>query len=294
MFKYYSDNHLAEVKVLFARLKLKCVTNKRFDILHKIMKSLNMVYPYQFFTDEKGTPNYAIKSTILEQYSSDLEIVRKYKRAEYLQEKYQSQKVFRDMPAAYLPKDFEFMQQSEIDFFRKYISEGDNIKLKSIYLFNECYKMVSADVQRKKRLRQRVVRIMEKGSTYFITLTFNDDTLSGTDVKTRRTYVARFLKTVSSDYVGNVDFGKLNGREHYHAVIYSDKLDDIQYKYTKNYGWICSDCEQFNEWSKLGFYSIKSCGKDEKDIQKLAWYVSKLTNHAVKETTKRNALIYSR
>ena len=294
MSKYYSDNHLAEAKVLFAKLKLKCCTNKRYGVLHKVMKSLNMVYPYQFFYDEKGVPNYAVKSTILEQYSSDLEIVRKYKRAEYLQEKYLSQQLFRDMPSSYVPEGYEFMSQSEIDFFSKYIAEGEKIKSKSIFLFNECYKMVSADVQRKKRLRQRVERIMEKGSTYFLTLTFDDDTLSKTDVKTRRTYVARFLKTVSDDYVGNVDFGKLNGREHYHAVIHSDKLDDIQYIYTNRYGWICSDCEQFQEWSKLGFYSVKSCGKDEKDKQKLAWYVSKLTNHAVKETTKRNALIYSR
>lgn len=294
MSKYYSYNHLAEAKVLFSKLKLKCVINKRYDVLHKAMKSLNMVYPYQFFIDEKGVPNYAIKSTILEQYSSDLEIVRKYKRAEYLQEKYQSEKALRELPQAYRPKGLQLMSQSEIDFFRKYIAEGEQIRSKSIYLFNECYKIVSADVQRKKRLRQRVERIMEKGSTYFLTLTFNDDTLSNTDVKTRRTYVARFLKSVSDDYVGNVDFGKLNGREHYHAVIHSDKLDDIQYQYTKHYGWICSNCVQFNEWSKLGFYSIKSCGKDEKDKQKLAWYVSKLTNHAVKETTKRNALIYSR
>lgn len=294
MSKYYSNNHLEDSKVLFAKLKLKCVTNKRYDVLHKIMRSLNMVYPYQFFMDEKGVPNYAIKSTILEQYSSDLEIVRKYKRAEYLQERYQSEKVLRELPEAYKCNNLELMNDKEVEFMRKYIAEGEKIKLKSIYLFNECYKMVSADVQRKKRLRQRVERIMTKGSTYFLTLTFNDDTLSKTDAKTRRTYVARFLKSVSDDYVGNVDFGKLNGREHYHAVIHSDVLDDIQYQYTNRYGWICSDCEQFKEWAKLGYYSIKSCGKDEKDKQKLAWYVSKLTNHAVKETTKRNALIYSR
>ena len=294
MSKYYSDNHLAEAKVLFAKSKLKCVTNKRFAVLHKAMKSLNMVYPYQFFMYEKGVPNYAIKSTILEQYSSDLEIVRKYKRAEYLHEKYQSEAALRELPQAYRPQGLQLMSQSEIDFFRKYIAEGEQIRSKSIYLFNECYKIVSADVQRKKRLRQRVERIMEKGSTYFLTLTFSDDTLSNTDVKTRRTYVARFLKSVSDDYVGNVDFGKLNGREHYHAVIHSDKLDDIQYQYTNRFGWICGDCDQFADWSKLGFYSIKTCGKDEKDKQKLAWYVSKLTNHAVKETTKRNALIYSR
>ena len=293
MSKYYSDIHLSEVKVLFSKLKLKCITNKRFDVLHKIMGSLNMVYPYQFFMDEKGVPNYAIKSIILDQYSIDLEIVRKYKRAEYLQEKFESQKSLRDLPSSYL-SNIEFMSDEDIEFMRQYIAEGEKVKDKNVYLFNECYKMVNADTQRKKRLRQRVERIMGKGSTYFLTLTFNDDTLSKTDAKTRRTYVSRFLKSISDYYVGNVDFGKLKGREHYHAVIHSDVLDDIQYIYTKNYGWICSECEQFKEWSKLGFYSIKSCGKDEKDKQKLAWYVSKLTNHAVKETTKRNALIYSR
>ena len=65
MSKYYSDNHLAEAKVLFAKLKLKCCTNKRYGVLHKVMKSLNMVYPYQFFYDEKGVPNYAVKSISL-------------------------------------------------------------------------------------------------------------------------------------------------------------------------------------------------------------------------------------
>ena len=292
--RFYCFDHLERAKVLFAKLKLKYNTSKRYDLLHKMLRSLNMVYPYQFFYDDMGVPNYAIKSIILEQYSSDLDIVRKFKRAEYLQGKYQSEQVFRDMPLLYRPEGLQLMSQSDIYFFREYISKGEQIRSKSIFLFNECYKMVSADVQRKKRLRQRVTRIMEKGSTYFITLTFNEDALKSTDSKTRRTYVARFLKSVSDDYVGNVDFGKLNGREHYHAVIHSDKLDYIQYQYTNRFGWICGECEQFADWSKLGFYSIKSCGKSDKDKQKLAWYVSKLTNHAVKETTKRNALIYSR
>lgn len=291
--RYYCFNHVERAKVLFAKLKLKYNVSKRYDLIHKMLRSLNMVYPYQFFIDEKGVPNYSVKSVILEQYSFDLQDVRKYKRAEYLQEVYNSQKVYREIPQ-YKPDCVKLLSQSDIDFMHEYLSKGESLKGKSIFLFNECYKMVCSDVQRKKRLRQRIERIMNKGCTYFVTLTFSEDTLKNTDFKTRRTYVARLLKNVSSDYVGNVDFGKLKGREHYHAVFYSDKLDDIKYIFTERYGWVCSDCEQFQEWSRLGFYSIKSCGKDDKDKQKLAWYVSKLTNHAVKETTKRNALIYSR
>lgn len=161
-------------------------------------------------------------------------------------------------------------------------------------LFHECEKIVDADKQRKKRLRKRIERIMSKGKAYFITLTFNDQTLLSTDANTRRTYATRLLKTISSDFVGNIDFGKQNGREHFHFVAYSTLLDDIKYKFTKKYGWICSDAVQLADWSKYGFYSIKSCGSDKVDQQKLSWYISKLTNHAIKETTKRSALIFSR
>lgn len=161
-------------------------------------------------------------------------------------------------------------------------------------LYEECNRMVTADTQRKKRLKKRIQRIFDKGRTYFVTLTFKNDALENLSADTRREYVTSFLKSISSDYVANIDFGSKSGREHYHAVIYCTLLDDIKYCYSIRYGWINIDAEPLMQWRKYGWFSVKSCGTDNIDKSRLAWYVSKLANHAVKETTKRNALIYSR
>lgn len=161
-------------------------------------------------------------------------------------------------------------------------------------LYEECNRIVDADKQRKKRLKKRIQRIFDKGRTYFVTLTFNNDALNNLSADTRREYVTTVLKSISSDYVANIDFGSTSGREHYHAVIYCTLLDDIKYFYSKRYGWINIDAEPLMQWRKYGWFSVKSCGTDNNDKSRLACYVSKLANHAVKETTKRNALIYSR
>lgn len=126
---------------------------------------------------------------------------------------------------------------------------------------------------RVKRLKSRVTNLLNKGTCIFATLTFTDDVLNSTSIDTRRQYVFRFLKSVSSDYVANIDFGKKNGREHYHAIILANKIDCKLYKY--------------------GAINVKKIHKSSNPI-KLAKYISKLTNHAIKETTKRSAIIYSR
>lgn len=161
-------------------------------------------------------------------------------------------------------------------------------------LYDECNRMVDADIQRKKRLKKRIQRIFDKGRTYFVTLTFNNESLANLSADTRREYVTTFLKSISSDYVANIDFGAHTGREHYHAVIYCTLLDDIKYFFSKRYGWINIDAAPLMQWRKYGWFSVKSCGTNNTDKSRLAWYVSKLANHAVKDTTKRNALIFSR
>lgn len=134
----------------------------------------------------------------------------------------------------------------------------------------EGLRVLDARSQRARRLKHRIERIIQSKS-YFLTFTFTDDVLRDTKPETRRRYVARFLRDISSDYVANIDFGEKNGREHYHAVVSSQNIP-----LTWSYG-------------ALNFKSITygNCTSD-----KLAKYVSKLTNHAIKETTKRQALIY--
>lgn len=142
--------------------------------------------------------------------------------------------------------------------------------------YNEALKINNAFYQRLKRLRARVNKMLCNGECIFLTLTFNDDTLTSTSEKERRVLVSRYLKRFNSLYVANIDFGKTNHREHYHALINCSVID---YGAWHDFGAIKGE--------KVRFVSGDSCIK-------LSKYVCKLSNHAIKETTKRSALLYSR
>lgn len=141
--------------------------------------------------------------------------------------------------------------------------------------FVEAEKIENARKNRAWRMKERIADIVtEYDNATFCTLTFTDEYLASTSSKTRRVYVTRYLKEQSAGlpYVANIDFGGKNGREHYHAVC-AFRLDPKQ--------WEC------------GALNVKKIRDSSKPL-KLARYISKLTNHAIKETAKRNAAIYSR
>lgn len=143
--------------------------------------------------------------------------------------------------------------------------------------FHEAHKINHAFHGRTKRLQERVKSMLLNGNCLFLTLTFTDATLLETNSKTRRDYVRRYLKSFGVPYIANIDFGKLNKREHYHAIINTSMID-------------------YSPWRKYGnINGEKIRNKDiENDTKKLSKYVAKLSNHAIKETTKRCCLIYSR
>lgn len=148
--------------------------------------------------------------------------------------------------------------------------------------YKESEKINNAEFARTRRLKKRITDILLRGDSLFLTLTFNDKSLNRTNSKTRRRYVSRYLKACGGRYVANIDFGKKNGREHYHAVISADNID-------------------FKPWHEHGaikaekVHAVEPDGlKYSADVVRLSKYVAKLTNHAIKETTKRSVLIYSR
>lgn len=126
---------------------------------------------------------------------------------------------------------------------------------------------------RVKRARKKIETILSLGPCIFLTLTFTDKVLETTSQETRKKYIKRFLHTISSNYVANIDFGKQNGREHYHAIVQTDRVD-------------------FTTWH-YGAINGKKITFVENPI-KLAKYIVKLANHALKLTTKGFKLIYSR
>lgn len=131
-----------------------------------------------------------------------------------------------------------------------------------------------ASYKRTARLKERIREAVESGSAWFITITFNPETLSKTSEKTRRVYVSRWLKGLSPFYVANIDYGKTKGREHYHAIITSDQRPPKTWSY--------------------GFIDILKVSTTETDTKRISKYISKLTNHAIKNTTKSKRIIYSR
>ena len=139
----------------------------------------------------------------------------------------------------------------------------------------EVEKIHNSSRNKVKRLRKRIKSILDsEGNSIFLTLTFNDETLESTTEKQRRLRVVRFLENNFSKYVANIDYGNLHEREHYHAVCLADKID-------------------LKSWNnKNGFSLAKRI--HNKDAARLAKYVNKLVNHAVKETTRRAVSIYSR
>lgn len=138
--------------------------------------------------------------------------------------------------------------------------------------WKEAGRIAKADYKRTNRLKHRVERMIKDGECVFATLTFTDDVLSKTSKETRRKYVTLYLKSQQAQYVGNIDYGGKYGREHYHALV-KGRINPLEWQY--------------------GALNVEKVRDTSKPV-KLAKYVNKLTNHAIKDTCKRNAIIYSR
>lgn len=129
---------------------------------------------------------------------------------------------------------------------------------------------------RRRRVTEKIGSLIRQGKVIFLTLTFTDEVLSRTSVDTRRQYVRKYLKKHCSAYVANIDFGKKNEREHYHALVVSEGLD-------------------YRQWHKYGAIKGERVHDSEKDEKKTVKYLVKLSRHALKDlkgTCPR--IIYSR
>lgn len=176
-----------------------------------------------------------------------------------------------------------FYAQMLLDTTGEYIySEMDTQRAEELQLFHrmfnledwqEAHRINKASYARIQRLKKRIASMLDSGPCLFLTLTFTDEVLRKTTEDTRRQFVRRYLKSFGVPYVANIDYGKKNGREHYHAVIQTDNVDYSAYTYGAINGERIHSAE---------------------DYLKLSKYVAKLTNHAIKQTNKRQVIIYSK
>ena len=140
--------------------------------------------------------------------------------------------------------------------------------------FNKCY-----------RIKKRIIKMENEKQKdnlkmFFATFTFNDETLKKNSKESLKTYVRRFLKDYCIDYLANVEYGKKNGRIHFHAVC------------------IAKDVLPYNIWyeeHKYGALVVEHCRFDEKTTEKrLSKYINKLSLHAIKDTTGMKRIITCR
>ena len=231
----------------------------------------------------KSIPNYELKAQVLNNGCVAQTI--KLKKYNYHMANYEDSNNAEDYNKAYkVLSTMSYKEYSDIEI-------------------KEAMRVISSQYQRTKRLKDKMLLYLLFGSLkysqcLFLTLTFTDKVLASTSQETRRRYVHRWLKSISSDYIANIDFGsdreyttkngdvkKATKREHYHAVILCDKVD---YTGWHHLGAIKS--------KKVVLSALFNNDLDSVNLHssRLSRYVSKLSNHAIKETTKQSRLIYSR
>ena len=148
------------------------------------------------------------------------------------------------------------------------------------------------------RLKNHISYYMRKGyKLVFATFTFNEDTIKK-DKKYRKETITRTLNKNKNviDYIGNVDYGKENGREHYHYILILKKdfkpitkISTIKSKKIRKF----KEVTNLNIEYKYGFTTYELIGKEEKDRDKIKNYITKLTLHGMKQE-ERNQLITKR
>lgn len=160
-------------------------------------------------------------------------------------------------------------RQSHLDLYAQatmwrdlHFNDPDLLKL-----YNECERLIYNRKQRSKRMNAFAKSAILTHDCCMVTITFNDDALSSTNVKTRRQRVNEFLLAQSPCYVFNVDYGAKSGREHYHAILVGQQMIDAK---------------------KWPYGAVKGIPvrNTVKDSEKVSKYINKITNHSTKGTAK--------
>lgn len=207
--------------------------------------------------------DYVYKSYVLSNHKDLIDYVRKCSRYQYVLNQFNDNGVILKLPNS----DKKLMTITDLRM--DYADKGEQ------RLLREAIKINSASYKRVKRLQSRINAIISQNESVFLTITFTDKALENTNALTRRKAVSRYLKSFNAPYVANIDFGVSENhtkREHYHAVIGSQKVNYLEWPYG----------------------SVNGKRIHVKNDKALSKYVSKLSNHAIKEQARRCSLLYSR
>ena len=149
--------------------------------------------------------------------------------------------------------------------------------------------------RRKRRIYNKINKALNQYRCLFLTITFNDLTLSKTNEETRERYIKKYLSNETAYYIANRDFGTENEREHYHAFIIATTLKKEDFNYRTNELEEHKNKVNLKAWDygsiRADFISTHFVIKGDKNY-KLA--SKKITEHFFKDTTKNSRIIQSR
>lgn len=153
----------------------------------------------------------------------------------------------------------------------------------------DSWKVLRRYWDRLRRYRQKVREMMSE-RCIFVRLSWSPESLENLSAKTRHKYVSDWCAAHSDDYLANIDFGDATDREHYHVIMrYPGMLDK------NNCGW---------DYGFVGVRYVRGSGgaagaeivddEAEDSCKRLASYTTKLSFHALKDSTKFQKPIFSR
>ena len=154
--------------------------------------------------------------------------------------------------------------------------------------------MIHSRQRKKKRIINTINFALKRGyEVVFATLTFNDENINKTK-ETRRKNINKYLKQYDG-FIFNIDFGTLNEREHYHALIFIspqhinefieewhyDPKKKRRFKTINNFEDVLMIPNKYS-YGFTTFQLVNTSAENEEDKLKIANYIATLTNHALK------------
>lgn len=172
----------------------------------------------------------------------------------------------------------------------------EDISLKELESYMQ---MTKAKANKRNRIRNQVKYYTDREyKLVFATFTFDDEAIK-LDSKYRKELITRALNKNKNiiDYIGNIDYGLVNEREHYHYILVLSKQfnPDIEIRTNTTNGEYTKyqSVENLEINYKKGNVTYELIKANEQDYQKVQYYLAKLTLHALKRE-KFEKMIYKR
>lgn len=141
-------------------------------------------------------------------------------------------------------------------------------------------RLLCARYMKVSRLKKHFVYLISRYKyLYFVTFTFDDDLLKCCE-RTQKDYMKKCLISFDKNikYILNADYGTKTERLHYHCICATNVDNNLRDFVRDNY-----PCRS----------NVKLINVTKSDIDKLSKYIDKLTNHCIKDSTKKRRIIYN-